>query len=75
MLFYFFCMIWLSQIHGFGSIDLRSMQAEHWSNIVPPSSRSANYIVLRYYDFPSEITVRLFNKQHIFDSPSTWLNF
>ncbi|RVX06197.1 hypothetical protein CK203_027585 [Vitis vinifera] len=32
------------------------MQAEHWSNIVPPSSRSANYIVLRYYDFPSEIT-------------------
>ncbi|KAJ9709438.1 hypothetical protein PVL29_001086 [Vitis rotundifolia] len=38
------------------SIDLRSMQAEHWSNIVPPSSRSANYIVLRYYDFPSEIT-------------------
>ena len=56
-------MIWLSQIHGFGSIDLKSMQAEHWSNTIPPTSRSANYIALRYYDFPSEISVRLFNKQ------------
>lgn len=51
-------MIWFSQIHGFGSINLKSMQAENLSNVVPPSSRSSNYIALRYCDFPSEKTVR-----------------
>ncbi|KAL1806292.1 hypothetical protein ACET3Z_029360 [Daucus carota] len=30
------------------SIDLKSMQAEHLSYIVPPSSRSSNYIALRF---------------------------
>ncbi|KAK6251874.1 hypothetical protein QUC31_013594 [Theobroma cacao] len=38
------------------SIDLKSMQAENLSNIVPPSSRSSNYIALRYCDFPPDIT-------------------
>lgn len=49
-----------SQIHGFGSIDLKSMQAENLTHVVPPSSRSTKYIALRYSDFPSEISVRLF---------------
>ncbi|KAK6280917.1 hypothetical protein POUND7_014742 [Theobroma cacao] len=40
------------------SIDLKSMQAENLSNIVPPSSRSSNYIGLRYCDFPTDITGR-----------------
>ncbi|MBA0843332.1 hypothetical protein Goarm_000531, partial [Gossypium armourianum] len=43
-------------IFGFGSIDLKSMQAENLSNIVPPSSRSSNYIALRYCDFPPGVT-------------------
>ncbi|MBA0667668.1 hypothetical protein Goklo_000724, partial [Gossypium klotzschianum] len=38
------------------SIDLKSMQAENLSNIVPPSSRSSNYIALRYCDFPPGVT-------------------
>ncbi|XWS64211.1 hypothetical protein CRYUN_Cryun06bG0167000 [Craigia yunnanensis] len=38
------------------SIDLKSMQAENLSNIVPPSSRSSNYIALRFCDFPPDIT-------------------
>ncbi|XP_015584583.1 protein RETARDED ROOT GROWTH, mitochondrial isoform X2 [Ricinus communis] len=38
------------------SIDLKSMQSENLINVVPPTSRSTNYIVLRYCGFPSEIT-------------------
>ncbi|CAD6236644.1 unnamed protein product [Miscanthus lutarioriparius] len=37
------------------SIDLKSMQAEHGNDIVPPSTRSLNYIALRYSEFPPEI--------------------
>ncbi|CAM0882551.1 unnamed protein product [Alopecurus aequalis] len=37
------------------SIDLKSMQAEHGSDVVPPSTRSLNYIALRYSEFPPEI--------------------
>ncbi|RLM91239.1 uncharacterized protein C2845_PM08G26350 [Panicum miliaceum] len=37
------------------SIDLKSMQAEHGSDIVPPSTRTLNYIALRYSEFPPEI--------------------
>ncbi|XP_022776804.1 uncharacterized protein LOC111318297 [Durio zibethinus] len=37
------------------SIDLKSLQAGNLSNIVPPSSRSSNYIALRYCDFPPDI--------------------
>nr|DAD34967.1 TPA_asm: hypothetical protein HUJ06_005607 [Nelumbo nucifera] len=48
--------MWLSQIHGFGSIDLRSMQAENASNVVPPTSRSSNYIALKYCNFPQKVT-------------------
>lgn len=36
------------------SIDLKSMQAENSSNIVPPTSRSSNCISLRFCDFPSD---------------------
>ncbi|KAB1208065.1 Sporulation protein RMD1 [Morella rubra] len=43
-------------IHGFGSINLKSMQAENLSNVVPPTSRASNYIALRYCDFSSENT-------------------
>uniref|UniRef100_A0A7N0UG34 DUF155 domain-containing protein n=1 Tax=Kalanchoe fedtschenkoi TaxID=63787 RepID=A0A7N0UG34_KALFE len=43
----------LSQLRGFGSIDLKSMQAENLSNVIPASSRSSNYLALRYYDYPS----------------------
>uniref|UniRef100_M8BM36 DUF155 domain-containing protein n=1 Tax=Aegilops tauschii TaxID=37682 RepID=M8BM36_AEGTA len=37
------------------SIDLKSLQAEHGSDVVPPSTRSLNYIALRYSEFPPEI--------------------
>ncbi|KAK4842141.1 hypothetical protein QYF36_016356 [Acer negundo] len=37
------------------SINLKSMQAENLSDVVPPSSRSSNYIALRYCGFPSYI--------------------
>ncbi|KAJ4827621.1 hypothetical protein Tsubulata_045213 [Turnera subulata] len=37
------------------SINLKSMQAEFLSNVVPPTSRSTNYIALRFCDFPSDI--------------------
>eukprot|EP01018_Ginkgo_biloba_P013214 Gb_00762 [translate_table: standard] len=32
------------------SIDLKGLQSEHIFNIVPPSSRSANYVILRCAD-------------------------
>ncbi|THG10118.1 hypothetical protein TEA_000774 [Camellia sinensis var. sinensis] len=54
-LFLFF-LILLSQIHDFGSIDLKSMHAENSSNVVPPTSRSSNYIALRFCNFPSKTT-------------------
>ncbi|KAJ6318020.1 hypothetical protein OIU76_013547 [Salix suchowensis] len=38
------------------SINLRSMQAENLSNVVPPTSRSTNYIVLRFFNFSSDIS-------------------
>ncbi|XP_059655765.1 protein RETARDED ROOT GROWTH, mitochondrial isoform X1 [Cornus florida] len=38
------------------SIDLKSMQAENSSNVIPPTSRSTNYIALRFRNFPSEAT-------------------
>ncbi|CAK9177336.1 unnamed protein product, partial [Ilex paraguariensis] len=37
------------------SIDLKSMQAENSSNVLPVS-RSSNYIALRFFNFPSETT-------------------
>ncbi|CAN1313894.1 Protein RETARDED ROOT GROWTH, mitochondrial [Linum perenne] len=46
----------LSQIGRFGSIDLKNMQGENLINVVPPTSRSTNYIVLKYYDYQPEIT-------------------
>ncbi|XP_044961629.1 protein RETARDED ROOT GROWTH, mitochondrial-like [Hordeum vulgare subsp. vulgare] len=39
------------------SIDLKSLQAEHGTDVVPPSTRSLNYIALRYSVFPPEIMV------------------
>ncbi|XP_059655741.1 protein RETARDED ROOT GROWTH, mitochondrial-like isoform X2 [Cornus florida] len=33
------------------------MQAENSSNVIPPISRSSNYIDLRFCNFPSEATV------------------
>nr|GMD25663.1 DEAD-box ATP-dependent RNA helicase 53-like [Ipomoea batatas]GMD28673.1 DEAD-box ATP-dependent RNA helicase 53-like [Ipomoea batatas] len=42
----------LSQIHHFDSIDLKSLQAEHFRNVIPPASRSSNYTVLRSRNFP-----------------------
>ncbi|XAR65237.1 hypothetical protein NMG60_11009286 [Bertholletia excelsa] len=38
------------------SIDLKSMHAENSSYVVPPTSRSSNYIALRFCNFPSETT-------------------
>ncbi|KAF3327500.1 Sporulation protein RMD1 [Carex littledalei] len=38
------------------SIDLKSLQVENACDVIPPSSRSLNYIALRYSDFPPEIT-------------------
>ncbi|KAJ1698311.1 hypothetical protein LUZ63_006823 [Rhynchospora breviuscula] len=37
------------------SIDLKSLQVENACDVIPPSSRSLNYIALRYSDFPPEI--------------------
>lgn len=34
----------------FGSIDLRGLQAQNAFNVIPPTSRATNYVVLRYYD-------------------------
>ncbi|XP_019170914.1 PREDICTED: uncharacterized protein LOC109166388 isoform X1 [Ipomoea nil] len=34
------------------SIDLKSLQAEHFRNVIPPASRSSNYTVLRFRNFP-----------------------
>ncbi|XP_051149550.1 protein RETARDED ROOT GROWTH, mitochondrial [Andrographis paniculata] len=36
------------------SVDLKRMQAENSRNVIPPSSRSSNFIALRYCDFPSQ---------------------
>nr|XP_010938932.1 uncharacterized protein LOC105057908 isoform X1 [Elaeis guineensis] len=38
------------------SINLKSMQTENACNVIPPTSRSSNYVALRYSDFPPEIT-------------------
>ncbi|ERM95756.1 hypothetical protein AMTR_s00023p00247850 [Amborella trichopoda] len=38
------------------SIDLRSLQTENAFNVIPPSSRATNYIVLRYSNFNSDPT-------------------
>lgn len=40
------------------SIDLKRLQAENLSHIVPPTSRSSNYVALRYSDIPRGITAR-----------------
>ncbi|KAH8501107.1 hypothetical protein H0E87_016074 [Populus deltoides] len=56
------CWVWvfdserLSSIRDFGSINLKSMQAENLSNVVPPTSRSTNYTVLRFFNFSSDIS-------------------
>lgn len=52
-------MIWVSQIRGFGSINLKSIQAENLSNVVPATSRSSNYIALRFCGLPSVTNVSL----------------
>ncbi|XP_020574448.1 LOW QUALITY PROTEIN: uncharacterized protein LOC110020631 [Phalaenopsis equestris] len=36
------------------SIDLRSLQSQNAFNVIPPSSRATNYVVLRYYDFKGD---------------------
>lgn len=43
------------------------MQAEYLSNVIPPSSRSTNYIALRFCDFPSENT-----GFGVWENPSSW---
>nr|XP_011463040.1 PREDICTED: uncharacterized protein LOC101294649 isoform X2 [Fragaria vesca subsp. vesca] len=43
------------------------MQAEYLSNVIPPSSRSTNYIALRFCDFPSENS-----RFGVWENPSPW---
>lgn len=57
-LFFVSCMILVSQIYGFGSIDLKGMQADNLCNVVPPTSRSTNSIALKFSDSSSGIPVR-----------------
>ncbi|XP_008778416.1 uncharacterized protein LOC103698205 isoform X1 [Phoenix dactylifera] len=38
------------------SINLKSMQTDNACSVIPPASRSSNYVALRYSDFPPEIT-------------------
>lgn len=52
----------VSQIYGFGSIDLKGMQADNLCNVVPPTSRSTNSIALKFSDFASGIYVRFIHK-------------
>jgi len=60
----FFIYNLVSQNYGFGSIDLKAMQAENLCNVVPPTSRSTNYIALKFSDFtPSGIYVSFIQKQ------------
>lgn len=54
----FYLIYLVSQIHGFYSVDLKSMQAENSKNIIPPTSRSSNYIALRFCNPPLQ-TVRV----------------
>lgn len=59
------CFVFLglgSQIHGFGSIDLKSMQAENSRNVIPPTSRSSNSIALRFCNYPLDSTVRIVHR-------------
>ncbi|KAM0953716.1 hypothetical protein DsansV1_C01g0002901 [Dioscorea sansibarensis] len=35
-------------------IDLKSLQAQNAFNVIPPTSRATNYVVLRYYDIKAE---------------------
>ncbi|XP_010044459.2 uncharacterized protein LOC104433417 [Eucalyptus grandis] len=37
------------------SIDLKSLQAENLGNVLPPTSRSSNYIALKFSALPSDI--------------------
>ncbi|KAL2904082.1 Sporulation protein RMD1 [Bienertia sinuspersici] len=37
------------------SINLRSMQAENAGNVVPPTSRTSNYVTLKFCDMPSKM--------------------
>ncbi|CAO2828732.1 unnamed protein product [Amaranthus hypochondriacus] len=37
------------------SINLRSMQAENAGNVVPPTSRTSNYVTFRFCSLPSEM--------------------
>lgn len=48
----------LSQIHRFGSIDLKRMQAEIPRDVLPSSSRSPNHIALRFFNLLPTNTVR-----------------
>ncbi|KAF7828009.1 Sporulation protein RMD1 [Senna tora] len=44
----------MSQILTFGSINLKSIQSDNLSNVIPASSRSSNSIALRFRHFNSE---------------------
>ncbi|KAH7677838.1 hypothetical protein IHE45_07G109100 [Dioscorea alata] len=35
-------------------IDLKSLQAQNAFNVIPPTSRATNYVVLRFYDIKAE---------------------
>lgn len=59
-------MVWISQICNFDSIDLKSMQAENLSYVVPPSSRSTNYIALRFCNSSTNSTVRIVKQSTLF---------
>ncbi|KVH96173.1 Protein of unknown function DUF155 [Cynara cardunculus var. scolymus] len=45
-----------SKIYGFGSVDLKSLQVEISSHVVPPTSRSINHIALRFCNINSDYT-------------------
>lgn len=55
----------LSQIHHFGSIDLKRMQAEIPRDVLPSSSRSPNHIALRFFNLIPTNTVRRNSNQAI----------
>ena len=61
VLFLFMIFFGFAQSYGFGSIDLKGMQADNLCNVVPPTSRSTNSIALRFSDSSSGIPVRFYS--------------
>lgn len=58
------------------SVDLRSLQLEHVLDIVPPASRTANYLIFKYTSTPSlQSSASTLIAQGIDGSKESWSSF